>query len=142
MNCPFLFSSSSFLDTPSNLGIVGKNLRPLMPFFIKYLAGKCDWLLCIHLYLRHDMLTKQGPFFNTARSRNMSNLISSILFQIATEESELKTCASCKRARYCDKVCQQKDWKGHKLLHKELELTKKVLEESAQKCENVFMASE
>lgn len=45
----------------------------------------------------------------------------------AGTESTLKTCADCKTARYCDTACQKSDWKLHKLLHKELEHTRHVL---------------
>lgn len=34
-----------------------------------------------------------------------------------TEEGELKTCSVCKVAKYCNKDCQAKDWRYHKLLH-------------------------
>ena len=42
---------------------------------------------------------------------------------------DLKTCTGCKMAKYCGKECQKNDWKAHKLLHKELELTQQVLGE-------------
>lgn len=42
---------------------------------------------------------------------------------------DLKTCTECKMAKYCGKDCQKSDWKAHKLLHKELELTQQVLSE-------------
>lgn len=41
---------------------------------------------------------------------------------------ELKTCTACTRAKYCDKVCQEDDWKAHKLLHKEIKLAHKILQ--------------
>ncbi len=44
-----------------------------------------------------------------------------------SEEKELKKCTECKMAKYCGKECQKSDWKAHKLLHKELELTEKIL---------------
>jgi len=37
------------------------------------------------------------------------------------EEIKLKKCAGCKRARYCSKECQEKDWSEHKLLCDQLE---------------------
>ena len=40
---------------------------------------------------------------------------------------DLKTCSECKTAKYCDAQCQKLDWKIHKLLHKELEHTRLVL---------------
>ena len=42
-------------------------------------------------------------------------------------DTELKTCQGCKIAKYCCKKCQQSDWNRHKLLHKELKLTKEIL---------------
>jgi AMMECR1 domain-containing protein len=30
-------------------------------------------------------------------------------------KEELNTCARCKKAKYCNKACQKKDWKFHKL---------------------------
>ena len=42
-------------------------------------------------------------------------------------EEELKSCTTCKMAVYCNKSCQAEEWKAHKLLHKELEITKEVL---------------
>ncbi len=45
----------------------------------------------------------------------------------ADQTSDLKTCSDCKRAKYCNRDCQKSDWKTHRLLHKELELTMKVL---------------
>jgi len=42
---------------------------------------------------------------------------------------DLKKCTECKLAKYCDRECQKSDWKAHKLLHKELELTQQVLGE-------------
>jgi hypothetical protein len=47
-------------------------------------------------------------------------------------EEKLKTCTQCNLAKYCDKECQKNDWKAHKLLHKELELTQQVLAEQAE----------
>ena len=44
----------------------------------------------------------------------------------------LKTCTACKRAKYCDVGCQQGEWKRHKLLHKEMELTKQILEQNSR----------
>ena len=49
--------------------------------------------------------------------------------KIATDDTILKTCTECKLAKYCDRECQKSEWKLHKLLHKELELTQQVLEE-------------
>ena len=46
---------------------------------------------------------------------------------INKEQKELKSCTTCKMAAYCDKSCQAEEWKVHKLLHKELEITKEVL---------------
>ncbi len=37
------------------------------------------------------------------------------------EETDLKYCSICKMARYCGQECQKKEWKVHKLLHKEIE---------------------
>ena len=45
-------------------------------------------------------------------------------------QENLKTCTECKMAKYCGRECQKSDWKNHKLLHKELELTQKVLSEA------------
>ena len=42
--------------------------------------------------------------------------------------SSLKTCTTCSRARYCGKVCQEEDWKAHKLLHKEKKLAERILQ--------------
>ena len=42
-------------------------------------------------------------------------------------KEELKSCTTCKMAVYCNKICQAEEWKIHKLLHKELEITKEVL---------------
>ena len=42
-------------------------------------------------------------------------------------KEELKSCTTCKIGVYCDKTCQGEEWKVHKLLHKELEITKEVL---------------
>merc|ERR1719510_2276140 len=42
-------------------------------------------------------------------------------------KEELKSCTVCKMAYYCGKSCQTEEWKIHKLLHKELEITKEVL---------------
>ena len=42
-------------------------------------------------------------------------------------KEELKSCTTCKIGVYCDKTCQAEEWKVHKLLHKELEITKEVL---------------
>ena len=50
-------------------------------------------------------------------------------FNLAGEGQELKTCTECKMAKYCNRDCQKAEWKLHKLLHKELELTQQVLEE-------------
>ena len=50
-------------------------------------------------------------------------------FKVAGEGQELKTCMECKMAKYCNRDCQKNEWKLHKLLHKELELTQQVLEE-------------
>ena len=50
-------------------------------------------------------------------------------FKVAGPDQELKTCTECKMAKYCDRECQKSEWKLHKLLHKELELTQQVLEE-------------
>lgn len=33
-----------------------------------------------------------------------------------TKMTELKNCSRCKRAKYCSKECQRKDWKEHKPL--------------------------
>jgi len=46
------------------------------------------------------------------------------------DQDTLKTCTDCKVARYCDRDCQRMEWKVHKLLHRELHLTKKILEEN------------
>lgn len=34
-------------------------------------------------------------------------------------------CSGCKVAHYCSPACQKKDWKGHKLVCKELAVSKK-----------------
>ena len=47
----------------------------------------------------------------------------------AANVSDLKTCSKCKRAKYCSRECQSGDWGRHKLLHKELDLTRRVLAE-------------
>ena len=44
-----------------------------------------------------------------------------------TPGEDLRKCTECKLAKYCGKECQKSDWKAHKLLHKELELTQQVL---------------
>ena len=44
------------------------------------------------------------------------------------DSATLKTCAACTRAKYCDKVCQEDDWKAHKLLHKEKKLAEQILQ--------------
>ena len=44
---------------------------------------------------------------------------------------ELKTCQGCKKSKYCDRACQQKEWPKHKLLHKEMEFTKEILAAAA-----------
>ena len=46
--------------------------------------------------------------------------------------NELLKCTECKLAKYCGKQCQKSDWKAHKLLHKELELTQQVLAQQSQ----------
>ncbi len=48
-------------------------------------------------------------------------------YQDKGESKSLKTCVECGVGRYCGKECQKEDWKDHKLLHKEIQLTKKVL---------------
>eukprot|EP00088_Acartia_fossae_P031341 TRINITY_DN3224_c0_g1_i5.p1 TRINITY_DN3224_c0_g1~~TRINITY_DN3224_c0_g1_i5.p1 ORF type:complete len:338 (-),score=65.48 TRINITY_DN3224_c0_g1_i5:191-1204(-) len=48
-----------------------------------------------------------------------------------TESDQLRTCTGCKVAKYCDRDCQRQEWKVHKLLHQELEFTKKLLLENA-----------
>ena len=47
--------------------------------------------------------------------------------RVQKPKEELKSCTSCKVSAYCDKSCQAKEWKAHKMLHKELEITKEVL---------------
>jgi hypothetical protein len=50
-------------------------------------------------------------------------------------ETELKTCTSCGKGKYCDRNCQQDDWKAHKLLHKELALTKEIYKQQEEDLE-------
>lgn len=48
---------------------------------------------------------------------------------------ELKTCSGdsgCGMAKYCDKECQRRDWKEHRILHKEMENAKPELEDFLQ----------
>ena len=44
------------------------------------------------------------------------------------EMSAFKTCTECKVAKYCNKDCQREEWKVHKLLHKEIQHTKDILQ--------------
>eukprot|EP00091_Calanus_sinicus_P017137 TRINITY_DN36982_c0_g1_i1.p1 TRINITY_DN36982_c0_g1~~TRINITY_DN36982_c0_g1_i1.p1 ORF type:complete len:322 (-),score=122.70 TRINITY_DN36982_c0_g1_i1:55-981(-) len=50
-------------------------------------------------------------------------------------EEELKTCTDCKVARYCNRDCQKQEWRVHKLLHKEIEHTKDILDKNANETE-------
>merc|ERR1719154_759256 len=52
-----------------------------------------------------------------------------------TESEQLRTCTGCKVAKYCDRDCQRHEWKVHKLLHQELEFTKRLLKENAEEDE-------
>eukprot|EP01083_Nonionella_stella_P154521 498030_1 len=40
----------------------------------------------------------------------------------------LVTCSACKRAKYCNKTCQKKNWKEHKVVCKVLQSFQKMLE--------------
>ena len=44
------------------------------------------------------------------------------------DSAKLKTCTACTRAKYCDRICQENDWKAHKLLHKEKKLAEQILQ--------------
>jgi len=48
------------------------------------------------------------------------------------EGEQLKTCTECRVARYCHRQCQRKEWPLHKLLHKELETTREILDRNAR----------
>lgn len=50
--------------------------------------------------------------------------------KVAPDPNKLKTCTDCKVARYCNRECQRQEWRVHKLLHKELDHTKEVLEKN------------
>ena len=39
----------------------------------------------------------------------------------------LRTCTKCKVARYCNKKCQEDDWRVHKLIHKGHKETAKAI---------------
>ena len=44
--------------------------------------------------------------------------------------SVFKTCTECKVAKYCNRDCQREEWKIHKLLHKEIQHTKEILQKN------------
>jgi len=52
--------------------------------------------------------------------------------QETSEGLELKTCTECKVARYCNRDCQRREWRVHKLLHRELGTTKELLARNAR----------
>ncbi|XP_023339071.1 dauer abnormal formation protein 25 [Eurytemora carolleeae] len=47
----------------------------------------------------------------------------------------LKTCTDCKIAKYCNRDCQRQEWKVHRLLHQELEHTRRLLKEEESEIE-------
>lgn len=49
-----------------------------------------------------------------------------------SETEQLRTCTGCKVGKYCDRECQRQEWKVHKLLHQELQLTRELLKENAE----------
>ena len=54
---------------------------------------------------------------------------------VKEDKEALKTCTGCRWARYCGRECQAGDWRVHKLLHREVELTKQVLAQGEEEGE-------
>jgi len=50
--------------------------------------------------------------------------------KVSTDPEALKTCTVCKVAKYCGRDCQRQEWKVHKLLHQELDHTRRLLKDN------------
>ncbi len=81
------------------------------------LCGICNLVVyCSQSCLSHD----KNNHKIVCKNYNENHFINKLCASCGQYNVKAKRCSACERVRYCDKACQKKDWKNHKIICKSI----------------------
>ena len=96
-------------------------------------------LLLLILALRNKIIDNRGDQKSSSVKPASAVGVSSSNFSVCAScgkySAELKKCSACKKTKYCDQICQRKNWKKHKKICAFLKQAK-----SCSGCEKLFLS--